>query len=485
MSTVDRIFPTIQEYGEPVVTIKRVDGSDDLPEIACFDFIEYDTKTVPYSQLTSEEQSDVAEDERTIVLHFPSGYVCVDVEQLVNFAKNPNSKFYECRGSYYQSDWRVDDPIGNSLIRLGLGPGGSYFTVFTKNFLEFLRSGDRIVSVVAIPNSVVERTMSEDAAKQITEDSYVSTNHCQAGSSLSLSYLAKTEIEGVPTLARWPGVDIPLVDQESGDEENSTEEDHHDTEHYIPDITTLEGVDFSDMVYVVFSHDFNEDIRAVDWGTSVNSVVFGDEFNQPIVGVDWGPNIEFVMFGNMFNQHIDIDWKNVKDVTLGRMFDRDITDVNWGRIEELKLYSAVFNRDIRGTSWNNVFNLELPESFNHDISGIDWENVELVTFGTDFDQDITRVNWGNVKDVNLSYSNFNRDISGVDWEGVEQVSLGNDFDKDISWVDWKTVLDVSLPYGYTFDINDNPIVDIHTRTGPGRVVPSRGQRYGRTEENLP
>jgi len=78
MSKVDRIFPTVLEYGSPespVVTIKRVDDSTDLPEIACFDFVEFDTKAVPYAQLTSEEQTGLASDERTIVLHFPSGYV--------------------------------------------------------------------------------------------------------------------------------------------------------------------------------------------------------------------------------------------------------------------------------------------------------------------------------------------------------------------------------------------------------------------------
>jgi len=44
MSTVDRLFPHVSEYGtegSPVVTIER---ASDSPEIACFDFIEYETK---------------------------------------------------------------------------------------------------------------------------------------------------------------------------------------------------------------------------------------------------------------------------------------------------------------------------------------------------------------------------------------------------------------------------------------------------------
>ena len=301
MSTVDRLFPTIREYGaegSPVVTIERVDDSTDLPEIACFDFIEYDTKTVPYSQLTSDEKSGVAADERTIVLHFPSGYVCVDVEQLVGFAKNPNSKFYECRG--YRSDHKRDDKVGKSFIRLGLGPGGSYFSVFTKNLVEFLKSGDRIVSVVSIPNSTVERTMSEDAAKQVNPNSYVSSNHCQDGSSLSLSYLAKTVIEGVPTLATWVGVDVPLVTR------------HHGDESFVGQLLPR-GFNISEGV-ISFINTFNRPILSFRL-EGISEVVFGDNFNQPIENVDWG-NVKSVTFGYHFNQPVEnVDWGNVEIVT--------------------------------------------------------------------------------------------------------------------------------------------------------------------------
>jgi len=262
------------------------------------------------------------------VLHFPSGYVCVDVEQLVGFAKNPNSKFYECRGVNHQTNHQDDDEVGKSFIRLGLGPGGSYFSVFTKNLVEFLKSGDRIVSVVSIPDSVVERTMSEDAAKQINPESYVSANHCQAGSSLSLSYLAKTVIEGIPTLAKWVGVDVPLVtlhvDEESPDEEPY-------------EITTLVGVDFNSVPHSVkFSERFNEDIRDVKWG-DVETVIFGHDFNQPIVGVDWG-NVQYIEFGNNFNRPVvGVDWGFVVHVKFGTFFDQLIDGVNWEDIGVISL----------------------------------------------------------------------------------------------------------------------------------------------------
>lgn len=212
-SIVDTIFKTIPSYGDDVITVKKSPGASesDLPEISCFDYINLETQNVPYDVLTKEEQVGVASDERTVVLHFPStadSYVCVDLEELANLAGYKNSKFYECRGSDNRGDARKDDRRGSSIIRVPFGPGGSYFNVFTRNFNEFMNSGDRIVSIITIPNSSVERTISEDALKQLSEGAYVSTNHCQSGSSLSLSYLAKTSIEGVSTLAKYAPIAV-------------------------------------------------------------------------------------------------------------------------------------------------------------------------------------------------------------------------------------------------------------------------------------
>jgi len=447
-SIVDRLFPGILEYGaegSPVVTIEREPGSEDLPEIACFDFIEFDTKTVPYSQLTSEEQTGVAEDERTVVLHFPSGYVCVDVEQLVGFAKNPNSKFYECRGVHYRSNHTLDDPLGKSFVRLGLGPGGSYFSVFTKNLVEFLKSGDRIVSVVSIPDSTVERTMSEDAAKQINPESYVSANHCQAGSSLSLSYLAKTVIEGVPTLATWPGVVVPLVTIHNGEQSTprryesvrqwtrprlffdvvqdaAQSQSPIDRDIQTEEITTLVGVDFnSGPANVKFAWNFDESIIGVDWG-NVKSVEFGNNFRQPIVGVKWG-NVETVKFGIRFNQPIvGVDWGNVKSVEFGNNFDQPIVGVNWGNVETIK-FGMISNQPIVGVDWGNVKSIEFANNFMRPIVGVNWGNVETIKFGIRFNQPIVGVDWGNVKSVEFG-SNFRKTMVGVNWGNVETVILG-------------------------------------------------------------
>jgi len=422
MSTVDRIFPSILEYGaegSPVVTIKRAPGSEDLPEIACFDFIEYDTKVVPYTQLTSEEQSGIATDERTIVLHFPSGYVCVDVEQLVGFTKNPNSKFYECRGEYHQSNHRLDDPLGKSFIRLGLGPGGSYFSVFTRNLTEFLKSGDRIVSVVGIPNSTVERTVSEDAAKQINPESYVSSNHCQAGSSLSLSYLAKTVIEGVPTLAKWDGVDFP-----AGMSSSITNVVFSSTFN-----ESLIGVDWGNAVDVKFGWKFNKPIVGVDWG-NVKSVSFGVDFNQPIVGVNWG-NVERVRFGVGFNKPIiGVDWGNVKSVTFGEDFNKPVVGVDWGNVERVSFGGSDFNKPIVGVDWGNVKAVMFGVDFNRPIVGVDWKNVNKVTLSFGFNHPIVGVNWGNVADVEFGYS-FDKPIVGVDWGNVKRVILPKRFSHSV------------------------------------------------------
>jgi len=424
MSIVDKLFPRIQEYGavdSPTVTIERAPDSTDLPEISCFDFIEYDTKTVPYSRLTSEEQTDVAADERTIVLHFPSGYVCVDVEQLVGFAKNPNSKFYECRGVNHKSDHQLDDEVGKSFIRLGLGPGGSYFSVFTKNLVEFLKSGDRIVSVVSIPDSTIVRTMSEDAAKQINPESYVSSNHCQAGSSLSLSYLAKTVIEGVPTLGKWKGVTVPLVtmhdEEESGEEESGEEESD---EEESDEITTLVGVDFSSgPAEVTFAPWFNESIVGVEWG-NVKSVTFGAEFNQPIVDVNWG-NVDYVTFGYDFNKPIiGVDWGNVKFVTFGEDFNKPIVGVDWGNVKSVT-FGYEFDHPIVGVDWGNVQSVHFGRYFDHPVVGVNWRNVVRVIFGKGFSKPIFGVNWGNVKTVAFGGYNANS-LSRADIEAAYYLS---------------------------------------------------------------
>jgi len=426
MSIVDRIFPSIKEYGAAVVTIERAPGSEELPEIACFDFIEYDTKTVPYSQLTSDEQTDVAADERTVVLHFPSGYVCVDVEQLVGFTTNPNSKFYECRGVHHLTNHQDDDVIGRSFIRLGLGPGGSYFSVFTKNLVEFLKSGDRIVSVVAIPDSVVERTMSEDAAKQITPDSYVSSNHCQAGSSLSLSYLAKTVISGLDNLARWPGVDLPLYedretdfeDEELEEEDSDFEDEEDDTEP--GEISTLEGgANLPNEMYVFFADTFNEDVRRAVWGEDTDEIQFGRDFNQPIAGIKWGVNVKEVMFGRDFNQSIiNVDWGNIESITFGKEFNRTLIGVNWKGVNDLS-FGFEFNQPLTRVEFgNDVKNIKFGWGFNKPIIGVNWGGATFVKFVGNFDQPLDDVNWKGVTRLELP-SNFTHSTDSLTASGIQ------------------------------------------------------------------
>jgi len=330
----------------------------------------------------------------------------VDVEQLVEFAKNPNSKFYECQDSNYRRD---DDTQGKSFIRLGLGPGGSYFSVFTKNLVEFLKSGDRIVSVVSIPDSTIERTMSEDAAKHINPDSYVSANHCQSGSSLSLSYLARTVIEGVPTLAKWPGVEVPIVTIHPGDSD-SEDDDLSARPGVVSEqgiFDSAEGVDFSSGPETVeFSPGFNEDIRGVDWGTNVKTLIFGNYFNQPVVGVDWG-NVEVVIFGDGFDQPlIGINWKNVNEVLLGNRFDHPVVGVDWGIVTTLMLGDS-FNQYIEGVNWGIVRYLYFGEYFNQSIIGVDWGNVWKVAFGASFDL--------------VEYYTHPEDENVIDWKNVEIV----------------------------------------------------------------
>ena len=380
---VDRIFSSVPNYGSIISTIKKAPGSDELPEISCFDFLLLESTTIPYSLLTDDEKVGVASDERTIIFHFPSGYVCVDQETLVKFATNENAKFYECTSS--EDIAAENDSVGSSFIKLPLGPGGGYFSVFTKNFLEFLASGDRIVSIISIIDSTVERTISEDALKNLSEDSYVSSNHCQKGSSLDISYLEKTEIEGVPSIGKYPSVEI--VDR---------------VEEY---------VDLTGIINVTFGEDFDNSVSRVDW-KDVETVQFGDRFDHSVSDVDW-KDVWSVTFGNHFDQVIsDVRWKNVEYVEFGFAFDQPINMVDWMGIRTV-VFGHHFDHTLTGVDWKNVEIIELGYSFNQPIKDVEWgDATSSVSFGRRFDHSLTGVNWKNVRNVTLS-SRYSKSIDSL------------------------------------------------------------------------
>ena len=424
-SVVDRLFGNLPAYGSEIVTIKKT-SEKDLPEIACFDYITLETTAIPYSVLTKVERASVAADERTVVLHFPSAsdsYVCVDLKQLVELLTYKNSKFYECRGADYQAEGDSDDRRGSSIIRMAFGPGGSYFSVFTNNLKDFLDAGDRIVSVVTIPNSTVERTISEDALKQRSEGAYVSTNHCQAGSSLSLSYLAKTAIEGVPILAKYDPLEYPFSLYSSSDDDAISRDSTDDYADEPPFSISSDGT------VLTFLRNLTEPLIGFSF-TGITSVYFNEDFNSSISGIDWGLDLETLSLGNSFNQPInDVSWGRIETVDLGDAFNQPIDGVNWGSVDFLK-FGYSFNQPIRqGVDWGNIAMLVLGDSFNQPINRIDWQGVSIVQFGESFNQSVKRVDWKNMKSVGFG-AGFRHSLSGIDWKLVQDIEI-NDFYEDV------------------------------------------------------